>query len=400
MSMVEFLFDSLYFLNKYVFCKRLNKCLFTHADCQINVNGGLGAPQPLILIPGTTTFRNPQSRSGIISLSTGESVELFCTSSTTATCQSNGQFLIDGANRNFNEYTCSKLPTHSVRSTGRACFGGANILEVGFDLGGGRFASTMEMCHDPNVQVNHWVFNKLTPSHDGFQSGFPRPTFKTGGFFGGKNVDNLYTKNNQIQVFTQILGSQAIAESLVKQTGDVYLARGHQAPKADYIFGSQQDATFYFVNVGPQWQAFNAYNWERVEDGVRTMAADRGKYLDLYTGQFGVMTYADAGGVQRELYLDISSGHGQIPVPKIFYKVVLEPATGLGIVFIGVNNVHATLAEIQSSYIFCNDVADRINWIKWDIHNIQRGYMYACDVNQFAQVVGHLPGVGASGLLV
>lgn len=258
----------------------------------------------------------------------------------------------------------------------------------------------MEICHDAGIETNHWVHNKLSPANNGFQSGFPRPTFKTGGFFGNKNVDNLYTKNSQRQVFAQILGSSVIAAELVQETGDIYLARGHQAAKADYIFGSQQDATFYFVNVGPQWQSFNAYNWERVEDGVRTMAADRGKSLDLYTGSYGVMTYPDAGGVQRELYLDTSSGRGQIPVPKIFYKVVLEPSTGLGIVFIGVNNVHASLAEIQSSYIFCTDVANRIDWIKWDIHNIKRGYMYACEVNQFSQVVGHLPGIGASGLLV
>lgn len=334
-------------------------------------------------------------------MNTGDIIELFCTSSTFATCQSNGQFLIDAVVQDFVTFTCAKLPTHSVRSTGRSCYGGATILEVGFDLGDGRFASIMETCHDNIIETNHWVHHLISPANAGFQTGFPRPSFKTGGFFNSKNVDNLYTKNNQRAVFGSILGSSEIALELVHETGDTYLARGHQAAKADYIFGSQQDGTFYFVNAAPQWQSFNAYNWERVENSVKTMSADRGISLDVYTGTYGVVSFPDINGVPRELYLDTSSGSGQIPVPKIFYKILIEEVTGNGIAIIGVNNVHATLAEIQESYIFCNDIAAGINWINWDIHNIARGYMYACEVNEFAAVVGHLPSeVIASGILI
>ena len=35
-----------------------------------------------------------------------------------------------------------------------------------------------------------------------------------------------------------------------------YLARGHLAPDADFIYDVQQDATYYFVNVAPQFQTF------------------------------------------------------------------------------------------------------------------------------------------------
>lgn len=71
-----------------------------------------------------------------------------------------------------------------------------------------------------------------------------------------------------------------------------------------------------------------------------------------------------------------------------------------GIAIIGVNNPYLTLAEIERDYLFCKDVSSQINWIKWDRTNIQQGYSYACDVNDFFQVVKHLPDLVVEGLLV
>lgn len=370
------------------------------SECVIRINGDLTHPQPLILIPGTMQFKYPQTRNGIISVSVNEEVELFCSSSVSAKCYGNGQFLINETLQDFRDYRCNSLPAHIARFTGRLCYDNAIIIEIGFNLGDGRFLSIMEICHDPVIETNHYVYHNITPVNIAFQRGFPRPAFRPGGFFNGKNVNNLYTQNNQRLVFGQILGSNALASDLIQTSGNSFLARGHLAAKVDYIFGTQQHGTFYFVNAAPQWQNFNGFNWERVENGVRTMAADRNLYLDIYTGTYGIMTLLDINGIPREMFLDISGPHGQIPVPKIFYKVVIERTMNRGIVFIGVNNPHATLDEILASYIFCNDYSNLINWINWDIHSITRGYMYACDVNEFAQVVKHLPTeIFSSGLL-
>lgn len=326
-------------------------------------------------------------------------MELFCTSSTLATCQSNGQFLIDGSIRNFKEYKCKILPSPTVRNTGYSCHGGASILEIGFYLSGGRFTSLMEICHDAQMGNNHWVHNKLSPVSVAFQKNYPRPAFKTGGFYRNlNNIDDLYKITSQQQVFAEILGISDIAANPV-QGGTIYLARGHLAPKVDYIFGSQQNATFYFVNAAPQWQNFNANNWRRLEDGLREMAAVRYKNLDIYTGTHGVVIYPNAFGVEKKLYLSINNGLKQIPVPNIFFKVVIEPASDSGIVFIGINNIHATLDELET-YIYFTDVASQIDWIKWDVHNFKRGYMYACEVNEFIKFVDVLPGINVSKLLV
>ena len=54
--------------------------------------------------------------------------------------------------------------------------------------------------------------------------------------------------------------------------GDLYIARGHLAPNADFMNYAWQDATFTFIDVAPQWQSFNAGNWLDVENGIRYLA--------------------------------------------------------------------------------------------------------------------------------
>lgn len=99
--------------------------------------------------------------------------------------------------------------------------------------------------------------------------GFPRPNFITGGFFNGKNVDGLYTRNTQRQTISGLVGSSDLALRYIEETSDVFLgkfslkisqselfkifiniifktARGHLAAKADFIFGSQ----VYFLQLG------------------------------------------------------------------------------------------------------------------------------------------------------
>ena len=91
------------------------------------------------------------------------------------------------------------------------------------------------------------------------------------------------------------MGSRELAEHYI-QGGELYLARGHLAPNADFIFDSWRDATFHYVNAAPQWQSFNggpgpsstspARNWATLEDNCRLLAVERGLDLMVYTGIF------------------------------------------------------------------------------------------------------------------
>ena len=40
------------------------------------------------------------------------------------------------------------------------------------------------------------------------------------------------------------------------RSGTRYFAKGHLAPDAAFIYDVFQDATYYFVNVAPQFQTF------------------------------------------------------------------------------------------------------------------------------------------------
>lgn len=107
----------------------------------------------------------------------------------------------------------------------------------------------------------------------------------------------------------------------------------------------------------------------------------------------------DINGNFQELYLYVNGAVKQIPVPKIYYRILIDRAADAGVVLIGVNNPHLTLDEIKKDHVVCTDVSSQINYINWQKDNIERGYSYACTVNDFVRVVPH-NSVSASRLLV
>lgn len=111
-----------------------------------------------------------------------------------------------------------------------------------------------------------------------------------------------------------------------------------------------------------------------------------------------MLNFRDIEGIPTEIYLDFENK--KIPVPKIFYKILIEPLSRSGIVLIGVNNPHLTLHEIQRDYVICNDISDKVKYIKWRARDIRRGFMYACDVNDFLKTVPHLPDIRVKSVLL
>lgn len=168
--------------------------------------------------------------------------------------------------------------------------------------------------------------------------------------------------------------------------------------RTDFILGPEQRATFTFINAAPQYQTFNALNWEAVEFGTKQFAADRNITLDVYTGTYGVSQFWNNKGDRRNIY--IAWPQLQIPMPMLYYKILINQADQSGIVFIGVNNIFLTLDEINRDYIICTDIGDSVNYINWRKTDISRGYMYACDVNEFLQRVPHIQGLVANSLLL
>lgn len=122
--------------------------------------------------------------------------------------------------------------------------------------------------------------------------------------------------------------------------------------------------------------------------------------FDVYTGTYGVMGLEDNFGNLHDIHLYVNGPERKIPVPKLYYRVLINKAESSGIALIGINNPHLTLEEIERDYIICTDVSDRISYINWQKTDITRGYSYACDVNDFMRAVPHFSEMNVRNLLI
>ena len=63
----------------------------------------------------------------------------------------------------------------------------------------------------------------------------------------------------------------------VDSSGTNYFAKGHLSPDAAFVYDAEQDATYYFMNVAPQFQSFNNGNWKSLEMATRKYAEEEAK---------------------------------------------------------------------------------------------------------------------------
>ena len=374
----------------------------------VDVNIDLGDRQPLLIRPGTSEFFYPNDRIGFIRMRYNEKMELFCsngfasplgvgTNLITISCSFGNRFNINGTLYKFNEFNCRNFVEHTTIRTNISCYNDGSLIDIGFHVES-RFMKIMSVCHNERREQSYYSQYQLTPISIAFQRAMPRPGFRQGDFFPGKDINALYTRTTQRSTIAKITKSDYLSWRWIEDVSDIFLARGHMAARCDFIYGNQQRATFYFINASPQWQTFNALNWAAVEDGSRRLAANRNIKLDVYTGTFGITTLKDINGIGQEIFLDINNK--QVPVPKIFYKVLINRAARSGVVLIGVNNPHLTLKEIMKDYIICSDVSAKIHYINWRKEDIRRGYCYACEVNDFLKAVPHISSVDVQNLLI
>lgn len=87
--------------------------------------------------------------------------------------------------------------------------------------------------------------------------------------------------------------------------------RGHLAPAADMKWSAEaMDESFYLSNMSPQDKSFNRGIWKKLEEQVRDWAI-KNKSVYITTGPI----------LEKGLP---TIGPNQIPIPKAFYKVVLD----------------------------------------------------------------------------
>jgi DNA/RNA endonuclease G (NUC1) len=174
-----------------------------------------------------------------------------------------------------------------------------------------------------------------------------------------------------------------------------FLSKGHLVAKADFFYSTGRIATFYYANSLPQWQTLNSGNWNTLEENVRKFVSRHDRNMVVYTGGSFKSTLPNIKNVQTNLTLTTK---GQMPVPRMFWKILYDPTTQAGIAFIGLNNPYQTAAEATAD-VRCKDISSTVSWLTWQRTKLVRGYSYTCEVNDFRANFPDIPDFKVKSIL-
>lgn len=383
----------------------------TASTCEINPLGT--SRTPLLINIWNNTIMYPQSSNGTITLSSFEVLEFSCPSgnvtangitfNTTvkATCHNEDFFNISGTTVQWKTVSCSKALTSTVKEASitdipdddlnKICYNDSLKLGlIGFDLDSDRFVRVVSVCFNTTSKIaiysNHILMSSISIS-------VTDSTFKQDDSFYkmGTSVNGIY--NNSQNTINHILGLEGNSTKYINNS--ININRGHLAPRADFYYASLQIAIQRYINVAPQWNIFNAGNWQQAEKDVRMYANDNNINLQIWTG-----TYGDCMLENKSLYLYEFKNSSIFPVPEVFWKIVYNPLNATGVILVGHNNPYHDTSTLKEK-IICTDISGNITWLHWDSGNIEKGYSYACDYNdkKFHNLVQFVPKLSIKGLL-
>ncbi|XP_046667760.1 uncharacterized protein LOC124359231 isoform X3 [Homalodisca vitripennis] len=304
---------------------------------------------------------------------------------TISTCVQGNRLLVEGAELEAADLQCVSPVMSSVRLTDRRCgHPSAAMVEIGYESFG--WHRLISSCYIANRLTSlfstHFLNGSILAGAKRTANG--RPYFQHGShvLYEGVNPEPLYRKQNQERVLTMLLG-ELKARYILRKT---FLSRGHLAPDCDFTLGAWQAATYFYVNSAPQWQSINCGNWRRVENRIRELATTEKIDLVVTTGTYGILKLLDANGTYKNIYLD--PDNKKLPVPNFFWKMVINPLTSAGIVFIISNNPFLR----KSPRYVCRDVCFSHGWVQpLETNNGHKGYVYCCSIGHFRNVVEYAP---------
>ncbi|XP_059091917.1 uncharacterized protein LOC131887344 [Tigriopus californicus] len=305
----------------------------------------------------------------------------------------------------FSELSCSRSIREMVQPDENSPCGpegqGHGVI-IGWKAPSGALKPQIRICHNSELEATYYARHTLFGGAlDAKEVQSSRPTyFKEGGFYDQSSADQAYKLRTQRETFKSILG--ATQGSRVFKYRRSYLAKGHLAPDADFIFKEWQHATYYFLNVAPQWQSFNNGNWKAVEAAVRNYASLTQANLDVFTGTLDPLKLLTDSGSKTRLHLakkDVDQEQFDlIPVPEFLWKLVYHPQLNQAIVFIGLNNPFFEGDPDQEIQI-CPDICASEKWFFLYQKNIAKGYLYCCSYADFKAAIEWIPDLGDPDIL-
>jgi endonuclease G len=141
------------------------------------------------------------------------------------------------------------------------------------------------LAYDENYKLAKWVAYELTFAE----------------------TQGTYARNDKFKPDPLILKNSASLADYKKSGYD----RGHLAPAADMKWSAEaMRESFYLSNMSPQDKSFNRGIWKKLEEQVRDWAIEN------------TAVYITTGPILEKGLPTI--GPNQIPIPKAFYKVILD----------------------------------------------------------------------------
>ncbi|KAL3277902.1 hypothetical protein HHI36_013243 [Cryptolaemus montrouzieri] len=338
-------------------------------------------------------------------LEKGESITVGCPGSKLnigvisieVTCISSTLFSILGNNSDITSLYCEDKVKSIARYTNKLCENDGQEIEVGFELNKTQFLRQIRICFNVSSLNPLYSEHNLTRFIDNHDKSRRRPFFMEGSFYNLNKTEvyKLYNRINQRNTINQQLQiPNPNSTKVIKDGFSFYLSRGHLSPKADFFYGSQQNATFFYVNSAPQWGIINSKSWNNLEWRIRSFASKGNKNLQIFTGTFGNLVLNEYSS--HQLYLYYNPPSEKIPIPEVFWKVVYEEIDQLGVAFIGTNNPFLNKTSLK---LLCNDISKSVKWIEFNNKNITEGFTYACEVDDLRKTIKYIPQLHVNGIL-
>lgn len=196
------------------------------------------------------------------------------------------------------------------------------------------------------------------------------PSFVKGNF-PVSEISEIYTKRHVKDTMDSLIGENNRKKYFKDQIS--FIAKGHLAPNADFVYFSQRKATYKYLNCNPQFQGFNQFNWFALEKNIRSY--NQSTILLIQSGVSYVLTLPKSE--KKSVPLFLRANQNQIPIPMFFWKLV----TGYHrkYLFFGINHPNVDLGRpLLEKYLailsdicppdYCDDPL--YSWLNSDL----RGY--------------------------
>ncbi|KAL3277906.1 hypothetical protein HHI36_013247 [Cryptolaemus montrouzieri] len=341
-------------------------------------------------------------------LEKGESITVGCPGSKLnigvisieVTCISGTLFSILGNNLDITSLYCENKVKSIARYTNKLCENDGQEIEVGFKFNNTQFLRQIRICFNVSSLNPLYSEHNLTRFIDNRDKPLRRPflpPFKEASFYNlnTTRVYKLYNTRNQRETINQQLEiSSPNSTEVIKDGFSFYLTRGHLSPNPDFVYISQQDATYYYFNTAPQWGIINSKSWIHLNWRIISFASKINKTFRIFTGTFGNLVLNKYSSHQLHLYYNPPSE--KIPIPEVFWKVVYEEIDQLGVAFIGTNNPFLNKHNLK---LLCNDISKSVKWIEFNNKNMTEGFIYACEVDDLRKTIKYIPQLHVNGIL-